>query len=93
MRLVALMVATTATASSAAASPLEDTTVGGAVFTGPTQGHATSIYLNPAALGFSGRGWHFFMSGNVRLSSLSIDRQVVDPSNSSALTDGPSVST
>lgn len=65
--------------NNAAASPMEDSSLGGAVFTGPTHGHASSFYVNPAALGLSGRGWHLHLGGSARLSSLWIDRQNVAP--------------
>ncbi len=59
----------------ASAGPMEDTSLGGAVFTGPTSGHASSFFVNPAALGLSGRGTHYHFGGSGQLSSLSIDRQ------------------
>lgn len=73
-------------------SPLEDSTLGGAVFTGPVHGHASAMYINPAALGFTGRGWHLHLGGSLRLSSLWVDRRRID-ADSGAVVDGPSVST
>jgi hypothetical protein len=72
----------------AGASPMEDP---GAVFTGPTQPHASSIFINPGALLFSRRGFHLHVGGNLRLDTVGIDRQVVDP-DSGELENGPSVS-
>ncbi len=65
------------TGSLAHASPMDDPSLGGAVFTGPTHGHATSFFVNPAALGLTGRGWHLHLGGNARLDSISIDRKQV----------------
>jgi hypothetical protein len=59
----------------AAASPLEDPTVGGAVFTGPVHPHATAIYENPAALGLASRGAHLYLGGSLRLDTYAIHRQ------------------
>jgi hypothetical protein len=75
----------------AGASPLEDPTAGGAVFSGPTQAHASSIFLNPAALGFASRGLHLHVGGSLRLDSIGIDRRLVDP-GTGQLSDGGSVS-
>jgi long-subunit fatty acid transport protein len=69
---------------------MEDSSLGGAVFTGPTHGHASSFFVNPAALGLTGRGWHLHIGGSGRLSSLWIDRQQVAPDQS--LEPGPSAS-
>ncbi|MCP4447549.1 MAG: hypothetical protein GY811_19745 [Myxococcales bacterium] len=59
------------------ASPMEDTSLGGAVFTGPTSGHASSFFVNPAALGLAGRGTHYHFGASAQLNSLYIDRDVV----------------
>jgi hypothetical protein len=64
-------------ASRAAASPLEDPTFGSAVFTGPTQAHATSFYVNPAALGLVSRGLHAYLGGTARLDQLRVERRPV----------------
>jgi hypothetical protein len=74
------------------ASPLEDPTAGGAVFTGPTQAHASSIFLNPAALGFATRGLHLHVGGSLRLDSIQVDRSVID-FETGQLSDGANVST
>jgi hypothetical protein len=74
-----------------AASPLEDMTAGGAVFTGPTHAHASSIFLNPAALGFAARGLHLHLGGSFRLDTIGVDRRVVDP-ETGQLSEGESVS-
>jgi hypothetical protein len=64
-----------------AASPLEDTTIGGATFTGPAHPHAAAIYINPAALGLSGQGWHLYLGGSMQLDQYDIERQrITDPS-------------
>lgn len=76
--------------SPAEASPLEDPSLGGAVFTGPTHGHASSFFVNPAALGFSGRGWHLHVGGSGRLDSLWIDRKKLSPTGDT--TNGESIS-
>ncbi len=63
----------------AVAAPLEDTTVGGAVFTGPTQAHPTAIQVNPAALGLGTRGsWTLYIAGSLQLDQIGIDRRKVD---------------
>ncbi len=62
----------------AMAGPMEDASLGGAVFTGPTSGHASSFFVNPAALGLSGPGTHYHFGGSGQLSSLSIDRQNIN---------------
>jgi long-subunit fatty acid transport protein len=62
-----------------AASPLEDVSQGGAVFTGVARAHATSIHLNPAALGMSGEGFHIFVGSSTRLDQLWVDRYAIDP--------------
>ena len=76
----------------AAASPLEVPSAGTAVFTGPTSPHATSIFLNPAAMGFASPGAHLYLGGSLRLDQVNIDRRLVDPTTG-ALSDGPGVST
>ncbi|WP_428261956.1 hypothetical protein [Haliangium sp.] len=90
--MVALALAlATGFASAAAASPLEDPTLGGAVFTGTVHPHATSIYVNPAALGQAVRGSHVYLDTSLRLDRYHIDRQVItDPD--AGLQPGPSVS-
>lgn len=79
-------------AADAGASPLEDPSVGGAVFTGVTSPHPTSLFINPAALALAGGGAHYYFGGSVRLSRLGWDRQLVDPSTGQT-SRGPSVST
>lgn len=86
-----LFLAIATAARAAFASPLEDSTLGGAVFTGPTSPHATSLMINPAALALSGTGFHLYAGGSARLSMLSIDRRVIDPA-SGASAPGPSIS-
>lgn len=64
-------------ASLASASPMEDSSFGGAVFTGPTHGHATSFFVNPAALGLTGLGSHLYIGTSTRISSIYVDRDVI----------------
>jgi long-subunit fatty acid transport protein len=87
--LVILAIATTG--SAAIASPFEDTTVGGAVFTGSTSPHATSLMINPAALARAGGGFHMYAGASARLSMTQIDRELVDP-DTGATAPGPEVS-
>ncbi len=75
--LVVVVASLALSASMASASPMEDTSLGGAVFTGPTQGHASSFFVNPAALGLSGTGWHLHVGGSARLNSIYVDRDVI----------------
>src|SRR5690606_3515997 len=89
MRLAASLVILLA-ASPAVASPLEDPSLGGAVFTGVTHPHATAIHLNPAALGLAGMGAHFYLGGSLRLDRIRIERRIVDAAG--ATRDGPTVS-
>ncbi len=66
------------------AGPMEDSSLGGMPFTGPTQGHPSSFFVNPAALGLTGNGWHLHTGGSGRLSSLWIARQNVQLNQSLA---------
>ena len=78
-------------ASAAMASPLEDPTLGGAVFTGAVHPHATSLFLNPAALGLTEPGSHFYADSSLRFDQYDSDRQVLrDPDV--GLAPGPQVS-
>jgi hypothetical protein len=81
-----------ACARTASASPLEDPTVGGAVFTGPVHPHATAIYENPAALGLASRGAHLYLGGSLRLDTYDIHRQILE-SGTGQLESGPRVRT
>ena len=75
----------------AAASPLEDPTLSGAdVFTGVTHPHATSIYLNPAAIGMAGVGWHLHTGGSLRLDDYNINRRRIDQDSGAEIA-GPQV--
>jgi long-subunit fatty acid transport protein len=76
---LALTAAVCLTTGEAAASPHEDTTLGGSVFTGPLSPHASSFFVNPAALGLSARGIHLHLGASSRLDSLWIRRREVDP--------------
>jgi long-subunit fatty acid transport protein len=80
-----------AAARPASASPLEDLSEGSAVFTGPTSAHPTALFINPAALGLSGQGWHVQTGSSLRIDQLRIDRYTIDP-RTSAASDGPDAS-
>lgn len=73
------------------ASPLEDPSVGSVTFTGVTSPHPTSLFINPAALGLSGGGGHYYLGGSLRISRIGVDRQLVDPQTGQPVA-GPSVS-
>jgi len=79
-----------ALATPAVGSPFEDSTVGGAVFTGPVHGDMTSIVVNPAALGLAPEGVHFYLGGSLHVDQIGIDRRGVDPATG-AETPGASV--
>lgn len=91
LALLAFLALAAARPHPAAASPFEDGALGGDVFTGPTHPHASSIYVNPAAMGLALPGWHVYLGGNLQLDQLSVDRRLVDPTTG-AITDGPSAS-
>ena len=75
----------------AIASPRSDPTTGRAVFTGAATPHATSISLNPAALGPSPfRGVELYVAVTSMLQQLGIERRMIDPATGS-LSPGPSV--
>ena len=67
----------TAADSDAIAGPMADSSLGGTPFTGPTQGHPSSFFVNPGALGLTGNGWHLYLGATGHLSSLWIARQNV----------------
>ncbi len=69
----AVVVALAAQTGPARGSPLIDPFLGGVVFTGPTQAHATAIHYNPAAM-LLDPGTHLYASGNVSLDRYGIDR-------------------
>ena len=77
-------------ATEASASPLEDPSVGGAVFTGVTSPHPSSLFINPSALALAGGGAHYYVGGSLRLSRVGVDRQLIDP-QSGQTSRGPSV--
>lgn len=68
-----------ATPTQSLASPHEDPSLGGAVFTGPVHGHASAFFTNPAALGLTARGCNVHLGASSRLDSLWIRRRQVDP--------------
>lgn len=55
-----------------ASSPLEDSTLGGAVFTGPAHPHATALFVNPAALGLDAQGDHLYLDASLRLDQMDV---------------------
>jgi hypothetical protein len=63
--------------TTAAASPRSDATVGRAVFTGATVPSATSITLNPAAIGLGTRD-EIYLSVTAVLEQFGIDRKTID---------------
>ncbi len=77
LRLAALALATLV-GGTAWASPLEDPALTRGVFGGPTQPHATSVWLDPAALGLAAGGWHLFFGATTRLDHDLIDRSQID---------------
>ncbi|MGN6108167.1 MAG: hypothetical protein ACTHU0_23880 [Kofleriaceae bacterium] len=78
-------------AATAHASPRSDPTVGRAVFTGATLPNATSIGLNPAALGLGTTGEVFVALTGV-VDQIGIARKQLDPATG-ALTPGAKIST
>ncbi len=80
--LAVLVIGTLLRGGAASASPLEDPTLSGSdVFTGVTEPHASSIYLNPAAIGLAGIGWHLFLGGNLRVDRYDIARLRITDAN------------
>ncbi|MDB4959193.1 MAG: hypothetical protein JWO36_6762 [Myxococcales bacterium] len=73
----------------ALASPHSDPTTGRAVFTGATLPSATSIELNPAALGLTEVD-EIYLGGTAVVDRVVVDRQLLDI-DSGALSAGPSV--
>lgn len=84
-----LALACIAASGTALASPLEDPSEGGAVFTGPTEPHASSIFINPAAMALARPGKHFLLGSSLRLDTIQIDRTLVAPDGQT--TDGADV--
>ena len=77
---LAALVTLTVPAASATASPLDDTTIAGGVFTGPAHPHPSAVFINPAALNIARPGSHFFLGGHLGLDSITIDRLAIkDP--------------
>ncbi len=77
-------------AAPAIASPSSDPTTGRAVFTGAATPHATSVSLNPAAMGLGPVSEIYFALVTV-IQQLGIDRKLIDPATG-ALSPGPRVS-
>lgn len=84
-----LALAVACSAHNALASPLSDPTAGRAVFTGATTADATSIRVNPAAVGLT-TGNELVLSLSSVLEQFSVDRRRLDI-DSGALTPGESV--
>ena len=75
-----MALALVATAQLAQASPFEDTTNGGAVFTGPVHAHPTSVLINPAALGIGGVQQYVYLGVSAHLDRYNIQRNpILDP--------------
>lgn len=75
-------------AQGALASPRSDPTTGRAVFTGATLPNATSISLNPAALGLGSAATEIYAAVVAVLDQMSVDRRLLDV-DTGAFTDGP----
>ena len=89
-RILTLLTGSTIAVSSAVASPRSDPTTGRAVFTGASEPSATSITLNPAAIGLDTALTKFYFAVTSTLQQLAIDRKTIDL-DSGALADGGSV--
>jgi hypothetical protein len=76
-------------AAPALASPRSDPTTGRAVFTGAATPHATSVSLNPAAIGL-GPVSEIYFSFVTLIQQLGIDRKTIDPATG-ALSPGPRI--
>jgi hypothetical protein len=89
---IGLAAAVAAPAGSVVASPGADDADGRAVFTGAATAHASSLWLNPAALaqGRGATGPHFYLGGIGTIDQIAIDRLVIDP-DTGAQSTGPSV--
>lgn len=77
VRRILTLLACGALVSPALASPLGDPTNGRAVFTGATVPHATSIELNPAALGLGTR-FEVYVAATSLLNQIQIERRTLD---------------
>lgn len=75
---LAATLALCAAAAPAAASPFEEPTQGGAVFTGPTHADPSAIAINPAALGLFAPGGHLHIIGRARADQIRIARRTLD---------------
>lgn len=95
-RCLAVLPALAVLARPVSASPFEDLTNGGAVFTGPVHAHPTSILVNPAALGIGGIQQYAYLGVSGRIDQFSIQRQrtVGEDTGTGApvLEPGPSIS-
>src|SRR5688572_12438411 len=77
------------TIAPAIASPRSDPTTGRAVFTGAATPHATSVSLNPAAIGVGPVSELYFAVVTV-LQQIGIDRKTIDPATGD-LSPGPRI--
>ena len=91
-RLLVVSVVMHIAVTSAVASPFANPSYGDSVFTGPVHSHATSLHVNPAALGRASEGHHFFFGGGLRLDQLRVERNIVDPATGNQ-SRGPTLST
>jgi hypothetical protein len=89
-RRILTLLACGALVTPALASPLGDPTNGRAVFTGATVPHATSIELNPAALGLGTR-FEVYVAATSLLNQIQIERRTLDIATGD-LSPGPRVS-
>src|SRR5262245_56575630 len=89
-RILTLCLVCAGATTTAWASPRSDPTLGRAVFTGATTPHATSIGLNPAALGL-GTIDQIYVAVTGTLDQLGIALDGVDPMTGAALGPGPRV--
>lgn len=62
----------------ARASPVENPSLGDAVFTGPAHPHASSVYISPAALGLGLSGHQLYVGGQIRAERVRVDRYDLD---------------
>ncbi len=89
-RILTLLTGCTLVASSAVASPRSDPTTGRAVFTGASTPSATSITLNPAAIGLDTSATKIYFAATSTLQQLRIATKTLDLDRGTLL-DGPQI--